>query len=68
MNGVRVSERTLAYDRNNPIYAVGKRGYKIATATNARGAAFINRYNRVMNVVGRMQERMQKAVNSNSNG
>lgn len=67
MNGVRVSERTLAYDRNNPIYAVGKRGYKIATATNARGAAFINRYNRVMNVVGRMQERMQ-SVKGNSNG
>lgn len=58
----------MAYDRRNPIYAVGKRAYNMAVSANLRGSRFTNRYNRIMNVAGRMQEAMKQSAKGNIGG
>ena len=60
----------MAYDRKNPISAIGKRAYNYATTSKAmgRGEKFIRNYNRLMRVAGSMQERYNNASKGNNGG
>lgn len=59
-NAIRLSERTLAYNRNNPISAIGRRAFSMATRPVPNSSYLdVDRYNRIMGVASRMQDRLR---------
>lgn len=58
----------MAYNRSNPVSAIGRRAYDLAVMQNSRrGKDFTRNYDRVMRVAASMQQRYNDASKGNSN-